>query len=100
MQITETWLNLPDGTTLSTSVTDTGATNFNFDGMALRPQTAATSATNIVFNEVRVELVPDGTRAGHQHPAAGSTVFAGQNATFTVIAGGTGAVQLSMVLQR
>ena len=88
--VTETWLNLADGTTLSTSATDTGATNFNFDGIALRPQTAATSATNIVFNEVRVELVPDGTPPTVSTQPQDQTVFAGQNATFSVIASGTG----------
>ena len=88
--VTETWLNLADGTTLSTSATDIGATNFNFDGIALRPQTAATSATNIVFNEVRVELVPDGTPPTVSIQPQDQTVFAGQTATFSVIASGTG----------
>ena len=90
LRVTETWLNLADGTTLSTSATDTGATNFNFDGIALRPQTAATSATNIVFNEVRVELVPDGTAPTVSIQPQDQTVFAGQTATFSVIASGTG----------
>ena len=90
LRVTETWLNLADGTTLSTSATDIEATNFNFDGIALRPQTAATSATNIVFNEVRVELVPDGTPPTVSIQPHDQTVFAGQTATFSVIASGTG----------
>ena len=71
-------------------MTDTGATNFNFDGVALRPQTAATSATNIVFNEVRVDLVLDGTAPTVSIQPKDQTVFAGQNATFSVVASGTG----------
>jgi pectate lyase len=89
MLVTETWLNLANGATLSTSVTDTGATNFNFDGLAIRPQTAATSSTNIVFNEVRVELVPASTPPSISTQPQDQSVFVGQNATFTVVASGS-----------
>ena len=41
LQYTATWLNTANGSTLSTTVTDNAATNFNFDGIALRPQNAA-----------------------------------------------------------
>ena len=90
MLITATWLNLANGATLSTSETDTGATNFNFDGLGIRPQTAATSSTNIVFNEVRVELVPAATPPTISTQPQDQSVFTSQNATFTVVASGTG----------
>jgi len=90
MQVMATWLNLSSGATLSTSETDTGATNFNFDGFGIRPQTAATSSTNIVFNEVRVELVPAATPPTISSQPQDQSVFTSQNATFTVVASGTG----------
>ena len=74
---------------LSSMATDTGATNFDFDGIALRPQTAATSSTNIVFNEVRVELVPDGTAPAIITQPQDQSIFAGQNATFFAMASGS-----------
>jgi pectate lyase len=89
LQFTATWFSTATGATLSTSVTDTGATNFNFDGLALRPQTAATSSTNIVFNEVRVELLPAGTAASINTQPLDQSVFVGQNATFSVLADGS-----------
>jgi pectate lyase len=93
LQATATWLNIANGATLSTSETDSAATNFNFDGIALRPQTAATSSTNIVFNEVRVELLPAGTPPSISTQPLDQSIFTGQNATFTVIA--TGSAPLS-----
>ena len=89
MQITMTWANLANGATLSTTTTDTSASNFSFDGLAIRPQTAATSATNIVFNEVRVDYLPAGTPPSINTPPQDQSVFAGQNATFTVNASGS-----------
>lgn len=89
MQITTSWLNDSSAATLSTTVTDTSATNFNFDGIGIRPQTAATSSTNIVFNEVRVEFVPGGTPPSINSQPQDQSVFVGQNATFTVTASGS-----------
>ena len=89
LQLTTTWLNNATAATLSTTVVNTGATNFNFDGIAVRPQSAASSSTNIVFNEVRVELVPAGTPPSIGTQPQDQSVFVGQNATFTVIASGT-----------
>ncbi|MGH7952028.1 MAG: immunoglobulin domain-containing protein [Limisphaerales bacterium] len=87
--ISAMWLNPANGAVLSTSVTDTSATNFNFDGIALRPQTAATSSTNIVFNEVRVELIPAASAPSIDAQPQDESVFTGQNATFTVIVSGS-----------
>ena len=89
IQITMTWVNKSNGTTLSTTVADAAAANFNFDGFGLRPQNAANSTTNIVFNEVRVELVPAGTPPTISAQPQDQSVFVGQNATFTVAATGT-----------
>ena len=89
MQVAATWLNMANGASLSTTVTDTGAANFDFDGLALRPQTAATSSTNIVFNEVRIDFVPAGSAPAVSTQPQDQSVFAGQNATFTVLANGT-----------
>jgi pectate lyase len=86
---TATWLSLATGATLSTSETDSAATNFNFDGVALRPQTAATSSTNVVFNEVRVELLPAGTPPSINTQPLDQSIFVGQNATFSVLASGS-----------
>src|SRR6185312_6291019 len=81
--------NLGNGATLSTTVTDSSASNFNFDGFGIRPQNAANSATNIVFNEVRVEYIAAGTPPAINTQPQDQSVFVGQNATFTVIAGGS-----------
>jgi hypothetical protein len=59
--ISATWSNVASGATLATSVRDNGATNFNFDGIAVRPQNDASSASSISFNEVKVEVVPAST---------------------------------------
>ena len=56
LSISATWLNAESGATLSTSVTDSDAANFRFDGIALRPENATQSASKITFNEVKVEL--------------------------------------------
>jgi pectate lyase len=89
LQITATWLNTATGATLSTSETDSSATSFNFDGLAIRPQSAATSASSIVFNEVRVELVPAGTPPSITTQPLDQSIFVGQNATFTVVPSGS-----------
>src|ERR1039457_715258 len=63
MAITASWLNTANGATLITTVTDAGATNFNFDGIGLRPLTAASTATTIIFHETKVEFTPANTPA-------------------------------------
>ncbi len=87
--LTVTWQNLANGASLSTSVTDSAASTFNFDGIALRPSGSGSTATNIVFNEVRVELVPSATAPTITSQPQDQSVFAGQNATFSVIASGS-----------
>ena len=87
--INVTWQNLSTGASLATSVTDSAASTFNFDGLALRPSGANSTATNIVFNEVRVDVVSSGTAPAINTQPLDQSVFVGQNATFTAIAGGS-----------
>jgi hypothetical protein len=55
------WLDTVTGGTLSDSGTDNAATNFRFDGLAIRSQTAASSATNITLSELRIDYTPQAT---------------------------------------
>jgi len=87
--ISLTWQNLASGATLATSVTDGAASTFNFDGIALRPSGAGSAATNVVINEVRVDLVSAGSPPLINAQPQDQTVFAGQNATFSISAGGS-----------
>src|SRR5208283_6176016 len=48
MAVTVSWLNATNGATLLTSVTDTNATNFNFDGIGFRPSEATQAASSTV----------------------------------------------------
>lgn len=89
MQITATWINDITGVFLSTTVTDTSATNFNFDGIGWRPQTAATSASSIIFNEVQVEYVAASTPPSISVNPQDQSIFTSQSATFSVVADGT-----------
>ncbi len=83
------WQNLATGATLATSVTDSAASTFNFDGLALRPSGAGSTATNMVINEVRVDLVSFGSPPVVNAQPQNQAIFAGQNATFSINAGGT-----------
>ncbi len=87
--VTAAWLNPANGASLTTSVTDASATNFSFDGIACRPQNAASSSTNIVFSEVKVELTSVGTSPSINADPADQSVFVDQSATFLVDASGS-----------
>ncbi len=87
--ISLTWQNLATGATLATSVTDSAASTFNFDGIALRPSGSGSTATNIVVNEVRVDLVSSGSPPAINTQPQNQAIFVGQSATFSVNAGGT-----------
>jgi len=52
------WSNTVSGATLAASATDNVATNFSFDGIALRPSGNGSTAAKIIFSEVKVELAP------------------------------------------
>ena len=87
--ISATWLNVTNGASLSSTVIDSSATSFNFDGIALRPTSATKSATTIAFNEVRVDYTSAGAPASVSSSSPDVSVFVGQNANFSVVAGGT-----------
>lgn len=89
MQVTVTWLNDLTGATLSTGILDTTATNFNFDGIGLRPLTGASTASSIIFNEVKVEDVPGATPPSITIDPQDQSIFTGQSATFSVVPDGT-----------
>jgi hypothetical protein len=55
LAISMAWSNTITGKSLATSVTDTNAANFSFDGIALRAGGAGQSASSVVFHEVKVE---------------------------------------------
>ncbi len=89
MAITASWLNTATGASLITTVTDTGAADFNFDGIGLRPLTAASTATTITFQEAKVEFIPANTPANVVTDPQDQSVFVGQSASFGVIASGS-----------
>jgi pectate lyase len=83
------WLNTSSGATLTTSIVDAAATNFNFDGIALRPSGSGSSASTIAFNEVKIEVVAGSTPPSIDTQPSGQTVLQGQTATFSVVPSGT-----------
>ncbi len=89
MAVTASWLNTANGATLITSETDTNATDFNFDGIGLRPLTAASTATTITFQEAKVEFIPANTPASVVSDPQDQAVFVGQNASFGILASGS-----------
>jgi pectate lyase len=56
--ISTLWSNTSNAATISFSATDNLATNFSFDGIALRPLNTNTAAAGYTFKKVRVEYVP------------------------------------------
>ncbi len=89
MSVAVTWQNLSSGATLTTSVLDTNAATFNFDGIGFRPASADTSATNITFNEVRVDLTGAGAPPSISFSPPDVTAYVGQSAFFSVVSDGS-----------
>ncbi len=89
MAISVSWLNATNGAQLLTSVTDNNATNFNFDGIGIRPQEASEAATTTIFQEVKVEYIPGATAPSITEDVQGQQVFVSQTASFSVLASGT-----------
>ncbi|MGD0057914.1 MAG: immunoglobulin domain-containing protein [Verrucomicrobiia bacterium] len=89
MAVTVSWLNATNGATLLTSVTDTNATNFNFDGIGFRPSEATQAASSTVFQEVKVEYIPGATAPSITEDVQDQQVFVSQTASFSVLASGT-----------
>jgi len=57
------WLDTVSGGIFLNTGTDVAATNFRFDGLAIRSQTAATSATNITLTGFKLDYIPQPTNA-------------------------------------
>jgi pectate lyase len=89
MEVSVNWLNVGSGASLAASYTDAGVTNFSFDGIAFRPQSAATTATTINFTELKVELIGSSTPPSINTQPADQNVFVNQNASFSVAASGS-----------
>jgi pectate lyase len=89
LAVTISWLNSGNGATLTTSYTDTGATNFSFDGIALRPSGSSSTAAAIVFSEAKVEFIPGATGPSITEDVQDQQVFVSQTASFSVLASGT-----------
>ncbi len=91
LAITVTWQNLANSASLSTSVTDSAASTFNFDGLALRPAGAASVVTNMIFNEVKIDLVSSGigTPPSISLDPHDATAYVGQSAFFSVVSDGS-----------
>jgi pectate lyase len=53
--ISTLWSNTSSGATLSYTQADNAATNFSFDGIALRPLNTNTAASSFTFKEARVD---------------------------------------------
>jgi hypothetical protein len=87
--ITMTWLNMDDGTTLAESITDNLASDFNFDGLAFRPQNVGQAPATNQFTEATVELASAPIAPLIVTQPQDQSVSSGQNATFTVVPNGT-----------
>jgi pectate lyase len=89
MAITVSWLNTTNGATLSTTATDNTATNFDFDGIAIRPQDNVVTPATTVFNEAKVEYIAGSTPPSITTDPQDREVYVGQDVTFSVLAAGT-----------
>jgi pectate lyase len=89
MVVSATWSNTANSGFISAAFADNSATNFNFDGIAFRPQQAAQAASNITFLEVRVEIVASPVPPGITTQPTNQTVTEGQSAFFSVGVSGT-----------
>ena len=89
MAISVAWTNLANGGFIYTgNFLDTSATNFNFDGIALRPQQASQAASNIIFLETKIELALAPTPPAITTQPTNQTTTEGQDAAFSIAASG------------
>jgi len=89
MVVTMTWMNMIDGSTLSTSTTDNTATNFSFDGIAYRPQNSSQAPATNQFKEVRIEVSSVPIAPFIVGQPLNQSVASGQTAAFSVAVNGT-----------
>ncbi|MGD1020796.1 MAG: immunoglobulin domain-containing protein, partial [Verrucomicrobiia bacterium] len=89
LAVTISWLNSGNGASLTTSFTDTGAANFSFDGIGLRPSGSSSTAATIIFSEAKVEYIPGATAPSITEDVQDQQVLVSQTASFSVLASGT-----------
>ena len=87
--ITATWKNVTNGASLTWSVTDVSASNFNFDGIGFRPSSAATTAATIAFNEVKVDYAGVGAPPSISLDPHDASAYVGQSAFFSLVSDGS-----------
>ena len=61
LAIAASWSNTVSGATLATSGTDNVATNFSFDGIAIRSSGAGETCSKVTFTGLKIELTPGST---------------------------------------
>ena len=81
------------------SYSDSAPNTFTFDTFGVRPSDAADSAASFDTTLFEVEFIPGATPPSVTTDPQDQTVLVGQNANFNVLASGTFAFELSMVLQ-
>ena len=88
--ITATWQNATNSANMMTwTVTDTSAAGFNFDGIGFRPSAASSTASTIIFNEVKVDYTSAGALASVSFSSSDVSAYVGQSANFSIVAGGS-----------
>jgi pectate lyase len=87
--VSASWLNTATGGFISAGFFDFTATNFNFDGIAFRPQQASQAASNITFVLVKVETTSSPVPPAITTQPTNQIVTEGESTTFSVVASGT-----------
>ena len=87
--ITALWRVVTNGASMTFSVTDTNATGFSFDGIGFRPSSASSTATNIIFNELKIDVTSAGSPPSISFSPSDTSANVGQSAFFSVVSDGS-----------